>query len=86
MAEVQRDNGPLCQVSLAAKLMDVSRQRMYQLIDEGTFRSWEFFGHRYVCANDVKAFMEVERKSGRPWKEPSAKELWKMSQDWAKGK
>ena len=70
MAEKSAEVGGLIQPSLAAKLLDFSRQRAYEMIETGRLQSWEFFGHRYVSAREVHAYMESDRKPGRPWDRP----------------
>jgi hypothetical protein len=86
MAKIQQDHGQLVPIGLAAKLLGLSSARVGQLADEGTFRTWDFFGKRYVAVIDLESFIKLERKTGRPWNEPSVKELWKLSYDYARGK
>ena len=85
MAKTQEEVGGFIPPITASVLLDVSRSRIGQLVQEGTFRSWVFFGQRYLSAEDVRAFVAVERKAGRPWKEPSAKEIWKRSRAVVRG-
>lgn len=79
MSRVIAKEGLLCPVNTAAGLLDLSPQRVNQLMNENTLRYWEFLGRRYVRARDLAAFVELERKAGRPWKKPCAKDLWKSS-------
>jgi hypothetical protein len=81
MARVIHQFGVLVPASHAAKLLNLSRVRVYQLIENGTFRTWEFHGQKCVCAHDMKAFVEMERKTGRPGKDLSTRE--KMEKAWA---
>jgi len=70
MAEVADANGGLVPPVVAASLLDVSRQRVYELMKDARFRSYVFFGVTYVPVDDVVAFVNSERKSGRPVAEP----------------
>ena len=64
---------------MAANLIGVSKQRVHELIKEGTFVPVEACGKKWLSANQVEAFIKLNREAGRPWHKPSAKELWKMS-------
>lgn len=50
----------------AARLLDVSRQRVYDLIEQGTLKTVDFDGGRYVTEASIVAFCQTERKAGRP--------------------
>lgn len=79
MAECQEREGGLATPAMAAAVLDLSTSRVGQLLDEGTFVRHEFFGKPFLSVRELRDFIEVERKAGRPWKEPSSKELWKRS-------
>lgn len=84
MRELTAKHGQLIPISAAAALMDLSRQRVYQLIDEGTLRPVECWEQKWLCENDIREFLELERDKGRPAKQPSVKEIWSRSHSWAK--
>lgn len=70
----QRDaneQGGLVMKQMAARLCNVSNQRICQLCEEGRFTIFHHVDKEFLSANEVKAFMLQERKSGRPWKAPS---------------
>ena len=64
---------------MAAELMGVSKQRVHELVKEGTFVPVEACGKKWLSANQVEGFIKLHRAAGRPWNKPSTKELWKMS-------
>jgi hypothetical protein len=70
MSERHEETGGLMPYYVAAILLDVHRSRIAQLVEQGVLRRWDFFGKPYVCVNDVAAFMNSERKGGRPVKDP----------------
>jgi hypothetical protein len=84
MNEMIAKHGQLLPISMAAEMLDLSRQRVYQLIEDGVLRPVEWRGQRWLTENDIRSFVEVERVAGRPWKEPSAKELWARARGYVK--
>lgn len=85
MRELTAKHGQLVPISAAAALMDLSRQRVYQLIDEGTLRPIECWDQKWLCENDIRDFLELDRKrGGQRVNEPSVKEIWSRSHAWAK--
>jgi hypothetical protein len=74
--------GMMVPVSAAAKLLGVSRQRAYDLVDQGTLRTVEFAGQRYVTENSIIEYCQTERKAGRPVSIPgNNKEVLKRAID-----
>ena len=59
-------HGALIPPSLAAEVLDVSKQRAYELIEKGRLRRFDFFGKTWVCESDVLEFAASDRKAGRP--------------------
>ena len=78
-----RDGG-LMPFATAAKLLGVSKQRVNDLVAEGTFKPVEFAGKKWLTANQIEEFIKLKREPGRPWHKPSIKEMWKMSREGAK--
>ena len=74
-----KQEGGLLPFTMAADLIGVSKQRVHELIKEGTFVPVEACGKKWLSANQVEAFIKLHRAAGRPWHKPSTKELWKMS-------
>ena len=77
-------HGPIVPQAMAAELLNLSTQRISQLVAEGTLVPVEFRGRKWLTEKQIRAFIEIEREAGRPWKEPSKKELWKRSKAYAK--
>jgi hypothetical protein len=65
MQAVVGEHGALVPPASAAEVLDVSKQRVDQLINKGALRAFEFFGKRWVCQSDLKGYVETGRKSGR---------------------
>ncbi len=68
LSKIAEEKGMLCPVALAAKILDVSRQRAYDLIGEGRLEVVEVNGHQFVTEKSVIDYALSERKAGRPSK------------------
>lgn len=66
IARITETEGVLIPQSLAAKLLDVCRQRVFELVEEGRLKAYEVNGVRFVTENSVVAYAKSERKAGRP--------------------
>lgn len=78
------EHGMLVPASLAAKLADVSRQRIAQLREAGKLQCVDLDGHIYVTERSLLEWMNAPTdRGGRPRK-PTMLELWSISQSWAK--
>lgn len=66
MVTVSGETGGLVLVHVGQELLGVSRQRIYDMIEFKRIRSWDFFGRKYVCIDDISEFVNSERKPGRP--------------------
>ena len=69
LADLVDKHGPLIPLPMAGDLLDISRQRAWQLAQDGILETVEFRGKVWVGSNTIRAFVERERKSGRPCKE-----------------
>lgn len=67
-ARVSEAEGSLVPIPFAAKVLDVSRQRVYELIEDGRLKVLRVNGHTFVTGNSVVAYADTERKAGRPLK------------------
>lgn len=67
MQEITRERGALLPTGLAAEVLDLSRQRLFQLLEAGRISQHEFFGRKWVTEKDLLDFAKSERKPGRPW-------------------
>lgn len=65
MNALSRERGALLPTGLAAEVLDVSRQRLYQLLDAGRIESFEFFGRKWVPEGDLLAWAKSDRTPGR---------------------
>jgi len=72
--------GDLVPATMAAKCLDISRQRVWELMQAGKLDRVEVDGHVFVTADSVVALAKSERKAGRPFKTPTNyREAWKVS-------
>ena len=76
--------GGLLPFAAAAGVLGVSKQRVHDLVNEGTLRAIEQFGKNWLSANELESFVKLQRQSGRPWREPSIKEQWRAAMEGAK--
>lgn len=61
----EREEG-LVNIPQAAVLLDVSRERVRELMQLGTLSRFEFLGHIYLSFREVKARRVQDIKAGRP--------------------
>jgi len=52
----------------AAEVLEISRQRLSDLLKEGRLRQHNFFGRDYIASDEVLRFQGVARTAGRPKK------------------
>jgi len=64
--EMVRQNGAAIPATFAAKLLNVSKQRVYELIETGRLQRIELGGHGFVTADSLVAWGKAEHKVGRP--------------------
>jgi uncharacterized protein (UPF0261 family) len=60
--------GALVPREMLPTLLDVSHQRVAQLVNEGQLSQVEIQGHRFVTEDSLVAWVRAERKAGRPRK------------------
>jgi hypothetical protein len=66
---VSQGEDGLLHAAQAAIVLDVSNQRILQLVDSGALRHWEFFGRKYVSARELVSRRSADvKKGGRPKK------------------
>jgi hypothetical protein len=66
LSKITDEKGMLIPQSFAAKVLDVSRQRVNAMIEEGRLEAVEVNGVPFVTENSVVAYAKGERKAGRP--------------------
>ena len=62
--------GGLVPLNIVPILLDVSRQRVHELLTQGRFESHEFFGHKFLTVKSIAEHINTERRNGRPPKGP----------------
>lgn len=83
-AKLTKLHGGLVPMSAVATILGVSRQRVHQLVDEGTFKHWMFYGMKWLSQEEVVSFAKLNRHQGENQYTPSAKQLWKESREMGK--
>jgi len=63
----EKDGMPIPQL-LAARLLEVSRQRVWSMVEDGVLRAVEVNGERFVTLNSVIEYAQRERHAGRALK------------------
>ena len=84
MKEISGTEGDLLPLMFAAKLLDLSRTRMDQLIADGRLKRYSLDGHVFITSNSIVEFAKTERKNGRPLKVPSVSETFKISRQYVR--
>jgi len=79
MREAIAKHGCLVPIALAAKLGNVSNQRIHQLMDAGTLERIEIDGHPFISETSMLNWVSAERKAGRPPKVVTAADAWRTS-------
>ena len=76
--------GGLVPQSAAATALGISRQRIHQLVAEGTLSHWTFYGMKWLSENEVVSFAKLHRGEGENQYRPSAKQMWKAAREGGK--
>lgn len=91
--KLSEDKGRLVPAGIAGKILGVSKQRVYDLIKNGSVEAVQFEGHHYLTENSLIAYAKTERKAGRPVKladdaerEGDLKASWRLARSFATGK
>jgi len=78
-------HGGLLPQSAVATVLGVSRQRVHQLVEEGTFSHWTFYGMKWLSQKEVVSFAKLNRQQGENQYHPSTKQMWKESREMGRG-
>lgn len=70
LSRVTEEKGMLIPQSFAAKVLGVSRQRVWDLVQADRLETVEVNGVTWVTENSVIAYAQSERKAGRPHNVP----------------
>lgn len=65
MQALTREKGALLPQIMAAEVLDVSKQRVSQLVQDGRLPVHDFFGRKWVCELDLLTFAKGDRSPGR---------------------
>jgi hypothetical protein len=76
--------GGLVPMSAVGTILGMSRQRIHQLADEGTFTVFEFYGMKWLLEEEVVSFGKVKRAAGENQHKPSKKQMWKEAHEMGK--
>lgn len=68
LRRVHEEWGALISIVAAANVADVSRERIYHLLDEGRFTRFVLWGVAYVALDEFEQWNGSERSVGRPRK------------------
>jgi hypothetical protein len=74
LRDAQERHGPLIPRSWIQVYLDVSRQRVKVLIDEGKLETLEMRGKQFVPLISIEKWLSGERKAGRPVNELTMRE------------
>jgi hypothetical protein len=83
-AKLSQLHGGLLPQSSVATVLGVTRQRVHQLVEEGTFSHWTFYGMKWLSQEEVFSFARLNRQQGENQYKPSTKSLWKDAREAAK--
>ena len=78
---ISKVGGGLVPQSMVGTILGVSRQRVHQLVSEGVFSHWTFYGMKWLSQDEVVAFGKLHRQAGENQHKPSAKQMWKDSRE-----
>jgi len=84
ISRISETEGDLLPVSFACKLLDVTRSRIDQFVQDGRLKRFDVDGHVFITSNSIVECAKIERKHGRPFKVPTVSEVWKASRDSAR--
>lgn len=84
MRAATKEHGCMVPEVLAAKLANISKQRIAELAEKGTLERIQIAGHNYITETSFLNWVSTERKAGRPPKVPTKADLWRTSVDTAK--
>lgn len=60
-------HGPLYPATMVAKALGVSRQRIYELVEQGYLVQVKVDHHAFISEASVKEWIAQERRGGRPF-------------------
>jgi len=75
-----KEHGIMLPTGAVAKLLGVSRTRVYDLIENGTLLTYTFNGQKLVTEKSVVAWSVAEHKNGRPVQfNTSRRDVWRAA-------
>jgi excisionase family DNA binding protein len=86
LCKLAEGKGTLIPVVLTANVLNMSTQRVYQLIESGKLEAIRSGRTVLVTEASVVELARTERKTGRPFKHPETiGQMWKAATDSARG-
>lgn len=80
LTALQEKVGSIVPVILAAGILNVTRQRVMEMGENGQLKIHKAAGHLWVSADELVEFAKKERKAGRPPKLPTSNaEMWQVA-------
>jgi hypothetical protein len=70
-------------IGIVSRVLDVSRQRVHDIVRQGHLDKVEFDGTTFITEASLIEYVNSERKAGRPPKVPTIKEMAVMAKDFA---
>jgi len=77
--ELSKVHGGLVTPASARELLNVSKARLYQLIQSGDLTKIEYAGQPYLSVNEIRLRVASDVQSGRPWHHPTPYRMLKAS-------
>ena len=77
-------HGGLVPMSAVGTILGVSRQRVHQLADEGTFSVYEFYGMKWLLENEVVSFGKLNGWRGKTNSNPAKSRCGRQHENSAK--
>ena len=68
LSEITKEKGMLVPLVFGAKVLGISRQRVYELIDDKRLEVVDVDGHQFLTETSLTAYAKSEHKAGRPVK------------------
>lgn len=84
---ITEEKGMLLSPAFCSALLGVSRQRVYQLMEDGRMERVDVHGQTFITEESLIAWARAEHKNGRPLKIPqTAKECFAVGREYMKAK
>ena len=75
--EIAKEKGPLISASMAARMLETSRQYIDKLVDTAKINRYEYMGMKFISLNEIKN--EIIRRQNKIIKEYTKNPKWKRA-------